>query len=106
MDFTGLDFSRLTIYHAYLQHVDRQAVNFAHSIFKETVFNQPLDPVSSVVHNPNGPLLATGEGNGRIVVWRTADQRPILIIEDASTSWIVTMDFIHSGKRLVSEGNA
>ncbi|MEM9484526.1 MAG: BTAD domain-containing putative transcriptional regulator, partial [Cyanobacteria bacterium P01_F01_bin.116] len=105
IDFSGLDLSRLTIYHAYLQHVILHRVNFAHSAFKETAFNQPLDPISRIVYSPDGSMFATGEGAGRIVVWRAADQRPILAIDEASTSWIMALDFIHDGKRLVSEGN-
>ncbi|MEM8612403.1 MAG: BTAD domain-containing putative transcriptional regulator [Cyanobacteria bacterium P01_H01_bin.105] len=104
IDFSGLDLSWLTIYHAYLQHVLLHEVNFAHSTFKETAFNQPLDPICRIVYAPDGSMFATGEGAGRIVVWRAADQRPILAIDEASTSWIVAMEFIHDGKRLVSEG--
>jgi len=105
MDFSGLDLSQLTIYHAYLQDVILQEVNFAYSIFKEAAFNQPLDPICRLVYAPDGSMFATGEGAGRIIVWRAADQRPILAIDDASTSWIMALDFIHNGKRLVSEGN-
>lgn len=103
--FIGLDLSGLTIYHAYLQHVPLQKVNFAHSVFKEAAFNQPLDPICRVTYAPDGSMFATGEGAGRIVVWRAVDQRPILAIDEASTSWIMALDFIHDGKRLVSEGN-
>ncbi|MEM9213315.1 MAG: BTAD domain-containing putative transcriptional regulator [Cyanobacteria bacterium P01_F01_bin.150] len=105
MDLKGADLSGLTIYHAYLQDVLLHGVNVSHSIFKETAFNQPLAPICSVAYSPDGSLLATGEGAGRIVVWRTADYRPVLVINEASLSWIMTLDFIHNGKRLVSEGN-
>ena len=105
INFSGLDLSRLTIYHAYLQHVVLHKVNFAHSAFKETVFNQPLAPICRIAYAPDGSMFATGEGAGRIIVWRAADQRPILAIDDASTSWIMALEFIHDGKRLVSEGN-
>ncbi|MEM1256032.1 MAG: BTAD domain-containing putative transcriptional regulator [Cyanobacteria bacterium P01_H01_bin.21] len=106
IDFTGLDLSRLIIYHAYLQHVPLRQVNFSHTVFKEAAFNQPLDPVASVAYSADGSLLATGEGDGRVVVWRTIDQRPILIIKEASPSWVMAMDFIHNGKHLATEGNA
>ena len=106
VDFKGLDLSRLTIYHAYLQDVLLPEVNFAHSIFKETAFSQPLDPICRIVYTPDGSMFATGEGAGRIVVWRAVDQRPILVIDEASTGWVMSLDFIHGGKRLVSGGNA
>ncbi|MEM9265625.1 MAG: BTAD domain-containing putative transcriptional regulator [Cyanobacteria bacterium P01_F01_bin.13] len=105
MDFNGLDLSGLTIYHAYLQDVFLHGVNFTHASFKEAAFNQPLAPICCVAYSPDGSLLATGEGAGRIVVWRTADYRPVLIINEASPSWIMALDFIHNGKYLVSEGN-
>ena len=104
--FQGLNLSGLTFYHAYLQHALLHEVNFAHSTFKEVAFNQPLDPICRIVYAPDGSMFATGEGGGRIIVWRSIDQRPILAIDEASTSWIMALDFIHGGKRLVSEGNA
>ena len=106
IDFTGLDLSRLTIYHACLHRIPLQQVDFTHTVFKETVFNQPLDPISSIGYSPDGSLLATGEGDGRVVIWRTVDQKPIVIIKEASTSWVMAVDFIHDGKYLATEGCA
>ncbi|MBE9100520.1 BTAD domain-containing putative transcriptional regulator [Vacuolonema iberomarrocanum] len=102
IDFTGQDLSALAINQAYLPQVNLHGVNFAHAVFKNTVFNQPFDPVCSMAFSPDGSLLATGDGGGRIVIWRMADQKPILTVQ-ASTSWIIDLDFSQNGQQLVSE---
>ncbi|MBE7384974.1 MAG: NACHT domain-containing protein [Leptolyngbya sp. SIO1E4] len=104
IDFTELDLSGLSIYQAYLQHISLHKVNFNGATFKHTKFNQPFDPVCSMAYSPDGSLLVTGDGGGRIVVWRMADQKPILTF-NGSTSWIMAIGFIHDGQQLVSEGS-
>ncbi|MEO1144442.1 MAG: BTAD domain-containing putative transcriptional regulator [Cyanobacteria bacterium J06638_22] len=102
VDFTGQDLSALVINQAYLQHVSLHGVTFVHAVFKNTVFNQPFAPVCSMAFSPDGALLATGDGEGRVVIWRMADQKPILTIQ-ASTSWVMALEFNHNGQQLVSE---
>lgn len=102
IDLTGQDLSALAINQAYLSQVSLHKVNFARAIFKNTIFNQPFDPVCSMAFSPDGSLLATGDGGGRIVIWRMADQQPILTIQ-ASTSWVIALDFSQTGQQLVSE---
>ncbi|MDB9529359.1 BTAD domain-containing putative transcriptional regulator [Oscillatoria sp. CS-180] len=104
INFTGLDLSGLTIYQAYLQHVSLHQVNFNRATFRDVVFNQPFDPVCSMAFSRDGSLLATGDGGGRIVIWRITDQKPILTFK-GSTSWVVDLDFSYDGRQLVSEGS-
>ena len=105
VDFTELDLSGLTIYQAYLQHISLHKVNFKGATFKHTQFNQPFDPVSSMTYSPDGSLLATGDGGGRIVVWRMADQKPILTFK-GSTSWLMAIAFTYDGQQLASEDSS
>ncbi|MEM9767540.1 MAG: BTAD domain-containing putative transcriptional regulator [Cyanobacteria bacterium P01_D01_bin.71] len=105
LDFTSLDLSALTIYQAYLQHVSLHQVNFSRATFKHTVFNQPFDPVCSMAYSPDSSLLATGDGGGRIVVWRMADQQPVLTFQ-GTTSWLMAIVFTYDGQQLVSEDNS
>jgi WD40 repeat protein len=102
-DFKALDLSQLYIRHAYLQDLSLHQVNLAQSEFHETAFNQPLGPIFHVAYSPSGALLAAGEGNGRITIWETVDYKPVLILQ-ASTNWIMALDFSADSKLLVSEG--
>jgi WD40 repeat protein len=103
LDFTGLDLSHLHIRQAYLQDIDLHQVNFTEAVCQQTVFNQPLGPVFHVAYSPDGAMLAAGQGNGQIMVWETTGYQPILTLQ-ASTNWIMALDFSADSRFLISEG--
>ncbi|KYC37536.1 hypothetical protein WA1_47600 [Scytonema hofmannii PCC 7110] len=78
IDLTGYDFSYLTIWHAHLQKLNLYQVNFAYSDLSRSVFTQNFGGVMSVAFSPNGKLLATGDTNGDVYLWRMANSQPIL----------------------------
>ncbi|MGF1538348.1 MAG: NB-ARC domain-containing protein [Elainellaceae cyanobacterium] len=103
MDFTGLDLSVLAIRQADLQQATLHYVDLTDTTVQETLFKQPIGPLLRVVYSPDGTLLATAGGGGKIVVWQTSDYRPKLTLQ-ASTNRILSLDFSPDGAFLVSEG--
>ncbi|MCP4108781.1 MAG: hypothetical protein GY749_25090 [Desulfobacteraceae bacterium] len=96
------DFSKLTIWQAYLQGVDLHNVNFAYSEIDHSVFTQNFGSVLSVAFSMNGKLLATGFANGEIRLWQFADAKPVLTLKQHTDSvWSVAFSpddkFLASG---------
>jgi WD40 repeat protein len=102
-DLTNYDFSNLTIWQAYLQGVDLQSVNFAHSNLLNCVFSQLLDNILSVVFSPDGRFLATGDAEGKIRLWQVADGQ-LLFTQKGHADWIRSVAFSPDGKTLASGG--
>ena len=77
-DLSNYDFSNLTVWQADLQGVNLHRVNFNHADLAKSVFAETIGSVLSVALSPDGNLLATGDTNGEIRLWRVADGRQIL----------------------------
>lgn len=73
VDLTGYDFSNLTIWHAHLQGVSLHQVNFTNVDFAKTVFTRSFTDVLSVAYSSDSQFLASGDSNGEISIWKTAD---------------------------------
>lgn len=71
-DLTGCDFSNLTIWQAYLPEANLQNVNFSGADLTKSTFAQPLGDFLIVALGRDGQL-ATGDADGRILLWRVAD---------------------------------
>jgi len=72
------DFSRLTIWQAYLQDANLPAVNFAHSDLAKSVFAENLGSILSIAFSPDGQLLATGDDQGDIQLWQVPSGKQLL----------------------------
>ena len=69
-DLRGYDFSYLIINQAYLQDANLYEVNFAYCHFYNSVFAQSFGGVLAIVFSPDGQLLATGNANCEVHLWR------------------------------------
>lgn len=86
-NFSNQDFSWLTICQPYLQGLNLQNVNFAHSAlaneytqtYGTTVPDCAIGSILSVVFSQDGKLLALGGANGIVCVWKVADGQQVLI---------------------------
>ncbi|NES85717.1 MAG: hypothetical protein F6K10_32360 [Moorea sp. SIO2B7] len=103
-DLSGFDFSNLTIWQAYLQYLKLQNANFAHADLSKSVFAQHLTNILSVAFSPEGQILATGDANGEIRLWRIVDSKLLLIFKGHS-GWVHSVSFSPDG-RILSSGSS
>ncbi len=101
IDLRGLDFSHLTVWQAYLSDVDLHGVNFARSDLSKSVFAESLESIASVAFSPDAQLLATGDANGDIYLWRVVDSKQLLSLK-GHAGGIQSVAFSPDGKTLAS----
>lgn len=91
-DLRGCDFSELTVWQADLRQVNLAGVNFRNADLATSVFAETLSSVSSVSFNPDGSLLATGDVEGKICIWRVVDGKQVLTLQ-GHTGWSRAVTF-------------
>ena len=104
-DLSGLDFSNLRVWQAYLQGMSLQHVNFAHSDLAKSVFTQAFDRIVSVAFSPDGKLLATGDVVGQIRIWQVVDGQQVLTFQ-GHTNWVSSIAFSPDGQLLAVSGSS
>lgn len=97
----GCDFSELTVWQADLRQVNLAGVNFRNADLATSVFAETLNSVVSVSFNPDGSLLATGDLDGKICLWRVVDGQQVLTLK-GHMGWIWAVTFSPDGKTLAS----
>jgi WD40 repeat protein len=100
-DLRGCDFSELSVWQADLRQNNLAGVNFRNADLATSVFAETLSSVVSVCFNPDGSLLATGDTEGKICLWRVVDGQQVLTLQ-GHTSWIWVVTFSPDGKTLAS----
>jgi WD40 repeat protein len=103
-DFTGLDFSRLTIWQAYLRNVKLQQVNFAYANLNSTVFTETFGGILRLALSSDGAYLAISYTDCTIRLWRVADAKQ-LWIGRGHNSWIYAAAFSPDDRLIASGGN-
>lgn len=102
IDLTGLNFSELTIWHAYVPQIAMHQVNLAHADLSKSVFAQSFGFIYSVAFSPDGQLLATGDDH-LICLWQLADAQPQLTLR-GHTNRIWSVAWSPDGTILASSG--
>ncbi|WP_199321945.1 NB-ARC domain-containing protein [Leptolyngbya sp. FACHB-321] len=100
-DLRGCDFSELSVWQADLRQSNLSGVNFRNADLATSVFAETLSSVVSVSFNPDGSLLATGDVDGKICLWRVVDGQQVVTLK-GHTGWIWTVAFSPDGKTLAS----
>jgi WD40 repeat protein len=101
LDLTSYDFSNLTIRHAYLQKINLRRVNFTQANFVHSLFTRTFGSVLSVAISPDGKLLAMGDTNHEIRLWRISDHQPLMTLQ-GHRSWVQSVTFSPDGQTLAS----
>lgn len=100
VSLSGLDFSALTVWQAYLQGANLHDMNFANADLTRSVFTQTLGEISSAVFSPDGQWLAIGIGD-KIHLWQMPENKHCITFQ-GHTAWIQAIAFSPDGKRLAS----
>ncbi|MEO1126168.1 MAG: BTAD domain-containing putative transcriptional regulator, partial [Cyanobacteria bacterium J06639_16] len=104
VDLTDYDFSNLSIRHAYLPTTTLHRVNFAHAKLTHAVFTQTFSSILSIAFSCDRQMLAAGDSNGQIWIWRSTDHQSRLIIQ-GHTDWAGAVAFSPDGQLLASGGD-
>lgn len=97
----GLDFSKLSVWHAYLRGHDLPEVSFSSADLTGSVFTDYVGAVTSAAISPDGQLLAAGADNSVIYLWRLSDLQLVGLCE-GHEAHVWSLAFDPDGRRLVS----
>ncbi len=103
VDFTGFDFSQLTIRHADLRATPLHWVSFDASEFDHTVFAQTFGNIICLRFSPQGRWLATGDTTSKICLWDTQTGQLAQTLK-GHVGWVASLAFSADDQTLVSVG--
>ncbi|MEO0854838.1 MAG: pentapeptide repeat-containing protein, partial [Cyanobacteria bacterium J06648_11] len=112
IDLQGYDFSNLTIRQTSLQGLNLHDVNFSGSDLSNSVFNQPFGSIRTMAFRAEDDVLATGDTNGEIWLWRThlssgiatakGDISSHIATFEGHENWVCSVAFSPDGTQLAS----
>ena len=104
LDLNGLDFSNLSIWHAYLPQVELHNVNFVNADLTKSLFAETFGGVLCVAFSPEGKLLASGDNQGNIYL-REVSTGQVFRMYQGHTSWIRAIAFSPDGKTIATSSH-
>ncbi|MDM8528683.1 NB-ARC domain-containing protein [Anaerolineales bacterium HSG24] len=106
IDLTGYDFSNLTIRQAYLQDTKLHKINISHTHLLDTEFKQYSTGIYSLAFSLDGSLLATGNMEGVICLWRiTREGLTLKTSYKIHDGWVWSVNFSPDGNFIISSGD-
>ena len=103
-DFNGQNFSSLHIKQVNFQGLTLQETDFSFAYVDKCQFTQYFSNVLSVTYSPDGKILAMGDTNGEIRLWKVITKEQIAVFKGHNNRvWSIT--FSSSGKYLASGGD-
>ena len=103
VDLRSFNFSNLTIWQAHLQSVNLAETNFQNTAFDKSVFASNFKGIYTLALSPDGELLAMGDFEGQIYLYRTADRKHLLTFR-RHNGCIMSLAFSPDGQTLASGG--
>jgi WD40 repeat protein/transcriptional regulator with XRE-family HTH domain len=101
IDFTGYDFSHLTVWQAYLYSVNLHQVNFSHADLEGSLFKETFGGVLTLALSADGKLLATAGTDGAVRLWQTSDGK-LLWVSRGHNHWIFSLTFSPDQTQIIS----
>ncbi|WP_299485172.1 NB-ARC domain-containing protein [Acaryochloris sp. IP29b_bin.137] len=98
---SGCDLSKLCIKQADFKGIDLQNTSFAHCDLTGSAFSEPFNSIYAVACSPDGTLLAAGDSNGDIHLWRLVDGQRIFSCH-GHNNWVWSVSFSPNGEYLAS----
>lgn len=103
INLAGYDFSDLTIWQADLQDLELHGVNFSGCKFANCSFTQDFGGIHAIALSPDGEILAGGDSQGIIYLYRVRDRQQLLSLQGhVANTWISSLTFSPDSKLLAS----
>lgn len=103
IDLAEYDFSQLTIWQADLQNLELHGVNFTGCQFANCSLTQDFGGIHAIALSPDGEILAGGDSQGKIYLYRVRDRQRLLCLEGhLANTWISSLAFSPDGALLAS----
>ena len=95
------NFSNLNVCQAYFKNISLNKVNFAYANLAKSIFTDIFSNILSVAFSPDGTLLATGDGNNEIHLWKVIDGTKVKTLQ-GHQDWVHSVAFSLDGRLLIS----
>jgi WD40 repeat protein len=93
VSLSGVNFAALSIWQSDLRQVNLQGTDFSHARFADTVFATALGRNPVMAFSPDGHYLATGDQEGRLLLWDIAQGKLVRVLEQGATQGILALAF-------------
>ncbi|MFE4105058.1 WD40 domain-containing protein [Almyronema epifaneia] len=100
LPLSAFEWSKLSLRQADFQRLNLHGIDLSQTVLSETVFAKPLSKNPVAAFHPTEPLLATGDDEGRIIVWRLSDGKPQQVFSNVSGAAIHALAFSADGQFL------
>jgi WD40 repeat protein len=94
---SSYDLSNLPLWQVDFRQINLKNVNLADTDLNKSVFAEMLGIVFTVAFSPDGNLLATGDAEGGLRIWQTADSKLLLNLT-GHLGWVWSVAFSSNGR--------
>jgi WD40 repeat protein len=101
LDLSHYNFSHLTICHADLQGIAVQRINLSEATLLKCTFSETFGNIFAIAFSPDHQLIATGDANNQVHLWRVADYKLLLTLR-GHTDWVRSVIFTNDSQTLIS----